>query len=259
MTTRDTPWLAGTPCWVDNMSTNGDAARAFYSGLFGWTAEPGPPEAGGYSVATVEGHKVAGIMPAAELPHPPVWTTYLATDNAAETCEKITAAGGALLQPAMDVMDLGVMAVAQDPTGAIFGIWESKAHTGFHLANEPGTVIWNEVLTRDVDAAKAFYASVFGYTLGSFGEMTDYAIIEVDGSGVGGIGEIREGTPAAVPPHWKAYFNVANTDESVEKAVALGGTVLMAAQDMPYGRHAEILDPNGAVVALLQNPEAAAE
>lgn len=254
MTTRDTPWLAGTPCWVDNMSTNGDAARAFYSGLFGWTAEVGPPEAGGYSVATIDGKNVAGIMAEAELPHPPVWTTYLATENAAETCAKITAAGGTLLQPAFDVMDIGTMAIAADPTGAIFGIWEAKLHTGFQLANEPGAVVWNEVLTRDVDAAKAFYASVFGYTYGSFGDMGGYSVIEVDGQGVGGIGELPADEPAEMPAVWRTYFSVANCDESTAKAVELGGTVAMQPTDMPYGRHADVIDPNGAVIALLQNP-----
>jgi len=239
------------------MSTDGDAARAFYSGLFGWTAEAGPPEAGGYTVATIDGHAAAGIMAEAELPHPSVWTTYLATDNAAETCEKITAAGGTLLQPAFDVMDVGIMAVAQDPTGAIFGIWQSKLHTGFGIANEPGSVIWNEVVTRDIAAAKAFYVSVFGYTFTEFEGMGGYNSIEVDGTGVGGLGGIPDSWPAQTPAHWRTYFNVANCDESTEKAVALGATVTMPPTDMPYGRHADLIDPNGAVFALLQNPPSA--
>ena len=258
MTTRDTPWAPGTPCWVDNMSTDGAAARAFYSGLFGWTAEEGPAEAGGYSVATLDGRNVAGLMAEAELQHPPVWTTYLATADSAATCEKITAAGGTLLQPNMDVMGLGNMAIAQDPTGAIFGIWEAKVHTGFQLANEPGSVTWNEVLTRDVDAAKAFYADVFGYTFTEFGGM-GYFVIEVDGNGVGGLGGIPGSMPDEVPAHWRTYFNVADCDASTEKAVSLGATVLMPPTDMPYGRHADIMDPNGSVLALLKAPEAAAE
>ena len=239
------------------MSTQPDAARAFYIGLFGWAAEPGPPETGGYTVGTLDGKNIAGLMGAEELPHPSVWTTYLATDDAAQTCEKITAAGGTLLQPAMDVMDLGVMAVATDPTGAVFGIWQSKIHTGFQLANEPGSVIWNEVLTRDLEAAKEFYTSVFGYTFTTFPDMGGYSSIEVDGNGVGGLGGFPPGVPDDVPPHWRAYFNVADCDASTEKAVSLGATVVMAPTDMPYGRHADLIDPTGAAFALLQNPPSA--
>ena len=254
MTTRDTPWPAGTPCWVDNMSTDDSTARAFYSGLFGWTAEAGPAEAGGYSVATLDGKNVAGIMGAEQLDHPAVWTTYLATEDSAATCDKITANGGTILQPNMDVMGLGNMAVAADPTGAVFGIWEAKQHTGFQLANEPGSVVWNEVVTRDVDAAKAFYAAVFGYTFTAFDEMGGYNSIEVDGSGVGGLGGMPDEWPAEVPAHWRVYFNVADCDESTAKAVSLGARVAMPPTDMPYGRHADLTDPNGSPFALLQNP-----
>jgi len=241
------------------MSTNVDAANAFYTDLFGWDIQVGPEETGGYGVATKDGKNVAGTMGAPELPHPPVWTTYLATEDTAKTCEAITAAGGTVLQPAMDVMDLGVMAVAMDPTGATFGVWQSKAHTGFQLANEPGGVIWNEQLSRDADAAKAFYAEVFGYTYGSMGDDESYSMIEVDGNTVGGIGAMPEGIPADVPPHWRAYFSVEDADAAAEKAAALGGKVLSAPQDMPYGRHADIADPNGAMLAILQNPVAPAE
>jgi predicted enzyme related to lactoylglutathione lyase len=238
------------------MSTNVAAANAFYASLFGWAVEVGPAETGNYGLAKKDGKNVAGTMGAGELPHPAVWTTYLATDDAAATCEAITAAGGTVVSPPMDVMDLGVMAVATDPTGATFGIWQARAHTGFQLANEPGAVIWNEQLSRDLDAAKAFYSAVFGYTYGKMGDDDSYAMIEVDGNTVGGIGAMPAEIPAGVPPHWRAYFSVENADAAAEQVASLGGKVLSQPQDMPYGRHADIADPNGAMLAILQNPPA---
>jgi predicted enzyme related to lactoylglutathione lyase len=252
MTTRDTPWPPGTPCWVDNMSTDAAAAREFYTELFGWSIEVGGEETGGYGLAKVEGHNVAGIMGTDALPHPPVWTTYLATADCAATCEAITAAGGTVVSPTMDVMDLGAMAVAIDPTGATFGLWQAKAHTGVELANEPGALTWNEQMSRDYEAAKAFYAAVFGYTYTEIGDGGfQYASIEVDGNTVGGLGGLPADVPAQVPAHWRAYLAVADTDVAVAQALALGGAVLSPPVDMPYGRHADIADPNGAAITVI--------
>ena len=144
-------------------------------------------------LADIGGRAVAGLggMPGG-MEHPPVWTTYLATDDAAATAAQITAAGGQVVAPPMDVMDLGVMAIAQDPTGATFGIWQSKSHTGVELANDTGTLTWNELMTRDYAAAKDFYATVFGYTYADMGaDGFEYSVIEVDGNTVGGLGGCR--------------------------------------------------------------------
>src|SRR6185437_7808906 len=132
MTERDTAWPVGTPCWVDLMTPDLDAARLFYEQLFGWHLTDLGPDAGGYLMAGVGGKQVAGLGPQQEgqAGHPAVWTTYLATDDAAATCEAISKAGGQVFLPAMDVMGSGVMAVAADPTGAVFGLWEAKTHTG---------------------------------------------------------------------------------------------------------------------------------
>src|ERR1022692_3235453 len=95
MVLRDTPWPAGTPCWVDLGTDDPAKAKAFYSALFGWDTQDGPPEAGGYVMCEIDGKPVAGLGPKmgpAEVPS--TWTTYLATDEADATAAKITAAGG---------------------------------------------------------------------------------------------------------------------------------------------------------------------
>ncbi|MCU1656759.1 MAG: glyoxalase [Pseudonocardiales bacterium] len=254
MTVRDTPWPAGTPCWVDLMTTDIDAATRFYEQLFGWQVTVGAPETGGYVMAEIDGRSVAGLGPMQPgMEHPPVWTTYLASDDVAATTDKISGAGGTVVQPPFDVLDIGVMCVAQDPTGGTFGVWQGKSHFGVQIANEPNTLSWNELLTRDYDAAKNFYASVFGYTYTELGdENFQYATIEVDGNTVGGIGSMPPDVPAQMPPHWRVYFAVDDTDAAIAKAVQLGGTVLRPAQDMPYGRWGDVADPQGAMFSLIK-------
>ncbi|PZS25166.1 MAG: glyoxalase [Pseudonocardiales bacterium] len=254
MTERDTAWPAGTPCWVDLMTTDVDAAKRFYGPLLGWALNDGSPETGGYVLADIGGRNVAGLMgmqPGME--HPPVWTTYLATDDAAATAAQITAAGGQVVAPAMDVMGLGVMAVAQDPTGATFGIWQAKEHTGVQLANETGTLTWNELMTRDYPAAKRFYATVFGYTYTDMSsDGFEYSTMEVDGNTVGGIGGLPAEVPLEVPAHWRVYFAVDDADASVAAVSQAGGSVLRPAADMPYGRHADVADAQGAMFCVIK-------
>lgn len=251
MPTRDIPFAPGTPCWVDLMTPDADMARNFYAGLFGWKFEIGDENTGFYSMASVDGHQVAGIGQF-QMEHPSVWTTYLATADADATSEAITRAGGTVVQPAMDVLDAGRMVVAQDPTGATFGLWQAGSHIGTALYNEPNAITWNELLTRDYPAAQQFYGDVFGY---SYTEMGDgefrYSTVEVDGVTVGGLGTLPAELPADVPPHWLCYFRVDDVDAAVDTAVSLGGSVQRPAADMPYGRHAGLADPAGAGFAVI--------
>lgn len=253
MTIRDTPWPAGTPCWVDLMTTDQPAAREFYAGLFGWDIEVGGEETGHYGMASVGGRNVAGIGGMMGMEHPPVWNTYLATPDVDGTCKSAESAGGSVLGPPMDVMEFGRMAFVQAPGGGVFGLWQAGTHLGAALANEPGSFTWNEFMTRDYEGAKEFYAKVFGYTYTviSEGEF-NYSTIEVDGNTVGGIGELPAGVPEQVPPHWRIYFAVDDCDATVAKAVELGGAKLSEPMDTPYGRQAELADPQGARFLIIQ-------
>ena len=157
----------------------------------------------------------------------------------------------------MDVFDAGRMTVALDPTGAAFGVWQAKEHIGAQLANDPGTMNWNECQTRDAAAAGAFYEAVFGVEVKAF-PMAEgrppYHVIHVDGRGVAGIFELGEDL-ADVPPNWSTIFAVADHDETVAQAQELGATVLMQGMDLPeIGRLAVLQDPTGAVFQILQPP-----
>jgi uncharacterized protein len=253
MVTRDTAWPAGTPCWVDLGVDDIARARAFYSALFGWQIPAGPPEAGGYSIGEVNGGQVAGIGPKmGPAGMPTVWTTYLATDDADETAERIAAADGHLIVEPFDVMDAGRMAMASDPGGAVFGIWQAGAHIGAQLANTPGALIWNENMSRSFDGNKAFYRAVFGYTYSDIaaGDFR-YATIDLDGRTVGGIGEIGAGQPPEAPAHWSAYFAVDDTDAAAAKVTQLGGSVIAPPLDTPYGRMAVVSDDQGGVFSVM--------
>jgi len=255
MTTRDNPWNAGTPCWVDLMSPDLDGSRDFYGGLFGWEFDIGSAEFGGYTMCRMGDRFVAGLGPVMQPGHPTVWTTYLATDDVSATAERIAAAGGEVLTPPMEVAGVGHMLVARDATGGTFAAWQSGEHHGFGLANEPGSVVWNEFLTRDFAGAQKFYAQVEGY---SYDDMSNddghYAMFKVGDDVAGGIGDMPPGVPDQVPSFWNVYFNVADTDTTVAKAVELGGTVAVPATDMPYGRFANLVDPQGGAFSILRQP-----
>lgn len=251
MVTRDTAWSPGTPCWVDLGVTDIPKARAFYSSLFGWKIQDTGPESGGYCMCEIDGQPVAGIG-ASQGDMPIFWTTYLASENADETAAKIKAAGGQLMMDPFDVMDVGRMFMAVDPGGAFFGVWQAKAHTGVRLANEPGSLIWSENMSRNYEANKAFYGSVFGYHFGDIGaEGMNYSTLDIEGRPVGGIGEIGSEQPTHTPASWGTYFAVADTDVAVAMVAELGGGLIAPAWDSPYGRMAVVSDDQGAVFSLM--------
>jgi uncharacterized protein len=153
----------------------------------------------------------------------------------------------------MQVMDQGSMAVFADPTGAVFCAWQAGAHKGAEMANQPVSFCWNELHTRDLGAAKAFYSKIFGYGLKSnpMPDGGEYAELEVAGRSVAGATGMQ-GMPAQVPPYWLVYFAVGNTDETLKKAQELGAKVMAPAMDIPQGRMGVLTDPQGAAFAVIQ-------
>lgn len=246
------PYQPGTPCWADLVAPDQQAALDFYARFLGWTGEIGPPETGGYSVCTLKGKPVAGIMSAQAMqdqPSPPtVWTTYLSGSDASATERAITLAGGNVLMPTTDVMDLGRMLMASDPTGAAFGVWQPKDFAGAGIVNEPGAIIWNELNTTDKDVASAFYSSALGIEAAPMPDVKDYFALNVDGRTVGGLRSVDK---PEVPSHWLVYFHVDDADRAVATAAEAGGSVLQAPFDMEVGRIAVLRDPQGAPFAII--------
>ncbi|MCX5387451.1 VOC family protein [Streptomyces sp. NBC_00083] len=249
------PYATGTPCWVDLMAKDQQAALDFYRDLFGWQGKPGPAEFGGYAVCELHGRAVAGIGPtmAAEgMPEAPtVWTNYLASTDAQATQEAIVSAGGTLMVPTMDVGNLGRMLVAADPQGAVFGIWQPGEFFGAQVVNETGALVWNELHTSDVPAATAFYGEAFGIEIEPLDGADSYWEMRVGGRAVGGV-TLLDNDPPGTPAHWLAYFAVDDTDSTLDTLVKRGGTVIAPAFDMMAGRMAVVADPQGAPFAMIK-------
>ncbi|MEW1657432.1 MULTISPECIES: VOC family protein [unclassified Streptomyces] len=249
------PYPPGTPCWVDLAAPDQKAAIDFYADLLGWSGEVGPPEAGGYAVCTLNGKPVAGIMAAVAMgdqPAPPtVWTTYLASADAEATQRSVASAGGTVLMPVMDVMSLGRMFIAADPTGAVFGVWQPVDFPGAGIVNEPGALIWNELNTTERSAASAFYKAAFGIESAAAEGIEHYNTLQVAGHPVGGVQPMPEHLPADTPSHWLTYFAVPDTDAAVAKVLKAGGSTIVEPFDMVVGRIAVLTDPQGAVFALI--------
>ena len=258
MPTRETAPI-GSPCWVDLMTSDTDRSRAFYCQLFGWTAEEPAEEFGGYFNFAKDGVRIAGCManrPGSGVPD--VWSVYLATDDARKTVDATVAHGGQILVSAMDVGDLGTMAVVSDPDGAAIGVWQPGSYQGFGVLGEPGTPSWFELHTRDYQAAVAFYREVFGWNTHVLSDTPEfrYTTLKQGEGWLAGIMDAAGILPDGVPAHWSVYFGVEDTDAALAKIVDLGGSILMAAEDTPYGRLAAAADPTGAAFKLVGANEA---
>jgi predicted enzyme related to lactoylglutathione lyase len=258
-----TSYQEGVPSWVDLMTSDPEGARAFYGGLFGWEFDISSDEnTGNYAMAQVRGKRVAGMSgestPAGT---PTVWTTYFATDDVDKAVARIREHGGTVMMEPMSVLDSGRLAIAADPAGAVFGLWQAGTHSGAELVNEPGAVIWNELATRDLATAADFYAGVLGLTwesadTGAGGPA--YRTMHVGGAMAGGALQMDDSWGPELPAHWTVYFGVQDTDAAVARVSELGGTVQVPPTDSPHGRFAVVSDPHGGVFTVISTEAAEA-
>jgi predicted enzyme related to lactoylglutathione lyase len=264
--------VPGVPCWIDTSQPDPEAAVTFYGGLFGWDFEDAmPPDSDGkYFIARLRGGDVAAVGSQPEgAPPMAVWNTYVWVESADETASKVQDAGGRVLMEPFDVMQAGRMAVFTDPEGAAFCVWQAKEHRGAQIVNEPGSLNFNGLNTRDPEGASAFYGSVFGWeTLGLEGgagmwrlpgygdfleqsnpglreRMAEMGAPEGFEDVVAALNPIAD-DPADAPPHWSVTFTVDDADATAERAAELGGQVLVPPFDAPWVRMTVITDPQGA-------------
>jgi predicted enzyme related to lactoylglutathione lyase len=250
-----TAYAPGTPIWVDLGSPDVAASARFYEQLFGWRYEDMGEEAGHYHMFFQDGAMVAAAGPLQSPQQPPAWTTYILTDNAEAVAKKVTDNGGQVLMAPFAVMDQGTMGIFMDPAGGAFAVWQADKMPGAGLFNTPVSLGWNELHSRNLDAAKTFYPAVFGWGVhvNEMEGMGPYIEWQVNGRTVGG-GQGMDMEPEGIPSYWLVYFTVANADDIVKRAQELGGKVLAPAMDIPQGRIAILTDPQGATFGLFQNP-----
>jgi predicted enzyme related to lactoylglutathione lyase len=243
-----TSFIAGAPVWLDLGSSDVDRSTAFYTGLFGWQAVSGGPEAGGYGFFERDGQRIGGYGPLM----PPgatdgAWTPYFGTPDADAAAKAVEQAGGTVRVPPTDVMEHGRMAQFTDPAGAKYAVWQPGATSGFDVANVANSLSWVELHTTDGPAALAFYSATLGWSVEDMpiGDGMVYHVVSTGGSD-GAFGGVMAmpGLPAVL---WRPYFEVEDCDAAVARATGLGASVLMPAQTMPdVGRMAELTDPLGA-------------
>ncbi|MEV4611299.1 VOC family protein [Kitasatospora sp. NPDC049258] len=239
----------GAPCWVQLATVDPDAAKAFYTELFGWRVEEDPrPEAGGYCTLLLGQAPAAGLTPVQQPEQPTAWSVSFATKDADAAAAKVVAAGGRVLMEPSEVFDLGRFAVVADPAGAVFSLWQARAFDGQAVADEPGSLGWVELTTRAVHQSKEFYPRVFGWSV-TVGEM--YTQWGIAGRDFGGMADMADQFPDDTPPYWMPYFAVADVDRTAERAAALGASVLLPPTEVPDGpRLAVLKDQQGAVFGI---------
>ncbi|MER6162092.1 VOC family protein [Streptomyces sp. NPDC001868] len=239
----------GVPCWVDAQLPDVEAGKRFYGELFGWTFKVAPGD-GAHEVwaypeaaepADAAETPLAAIAPKPDGRLPTVWTVHFATPDAVALTARITAAGGQVITPPTPVGTLGTAALATDPEGAVFALWQAAAHTGFGRRHEPGTFVWAELYTRDTEAANSFYAHLFHDALFGPDAAPDF-----------GRATLTDVFPAEMPPHFLVHFGTEDCEAALGTVSRLGGRVQVPPFDTSYGNVAVVTDNQGASFALLE-------
>lgn len=252
-----TSYEPGTPSWIDLATTDLAAAKAFYGGLFGWTHTDVPSPEGAYTMFSKEGALVAAAYQMGsdmvDSSIPPHWATYITVANLEATLSKVAAAGGTVVQPPHEIPGSGRMAAVQDPSAAVFALWEPHGHIGAQRANEPGTLVWNELQNYDTDAAMRFYEAVLGWTAvtgqGPTGEYTSFMLNDRPVAGMMAI----QAEWGPVPPNWSVYLGVEDAQQACNYAAENGGRVEVPPMEIPdTGTFALLQDPQGAYFYALQ-------
>ncbi len=252
---------AGAPCWADLWTSDVEESRRFYSRLFDWEAQEPDPTYGGYFMFTRQGSPIAGAMGSmGDQQADDTWKPYLCAEDMTASLEKVQAAGGQVIVPAMPVGELGVQAVVQDPTGAVVGLWQPGAFQGFAVLGEHGSPSWFELHTADHPRAVAFYRDVLDVELQPVADTDDFRYWTFRSPGTeddaGGIMDSRAWVaPGAAA--WSIYWEVDDVDAALDRVKELGGTVVHGRDDTPWGPMAEATDPAGARFKLRTSPEVA--
>jgi hypothetical protein len=248
----------GTFSWTDLNTTDQEAAKAFYSGLFGWEITDMPAGEGVvYSMAGIGGKWVGAISPQPQQQRdagvPPAWNSYVTVTDVDATAARAGELGATVHAPPFDVMEAGRMAVVQDPQGAWFLLWQPNQHIGAGLVNAPGALCWNELGSPDPDGSAKFYGDLLGWTTEPMegGDMPYLVVKTADGHTNGGI---RPPMPPGTPPFWLVYFATEDLDATLAKVSELGGNMLMGNTDIGIARIGVVQDPQGAVFALYMGP-----
>ena len=253
----------GSFSWSELMTSDPATAAEFYANLLGYDIETMAMDQGPYLLLKLADAPKAGVMGLPDPNIPPNWGFYVTVDDVDVSAEKAKELGANQVFPTMEV-GVGRVTAFTDPQGAYFSII-TYSYPDMEGAPEPnfadaftthGAFSWFELRTPDIEAAKAFYTALFGWTFEDWptGDTT-YLTIKVGDVGIGGL---IPPPPPGMPPHWGAYITVDDAD-SVAAAASAAGATIHASMDIPtVGRIHVIGDPQGAVVSVVKYVEPAA-
>jgi uncharacterized protein len=238
----------GTFSWSDLTTPDAQASKDFYGTLFGWEFEDNPiPDDGVYVMATIDGRAAAAMFETTE--RHPAWASYVTVDDVEAATERARVLGANVFADPFDVMDAGRMSTIQDPTGAVFCLWQPGRAIGAEVVNGPGALSLNQLNTSDPEAAERFYGELFGWRFEKVPDTeTPYWGIYRGDRVNGGMMPLPPGAP--MPSHWLVYFGTDDVDADAEQTGSAGGTVMVPPRDVPGGRILVGQDPQGAVFAV---------
>jgi uncharacterized protein len=246
---RDT-YAPGTFCWADLGTSDAEAAKAFYTRVFGWETVDNPAgDAGMYTTFRLEGRDVAALYEMGEEERKtlrPHWSSYVSVDDVDVLAPRVRELGGEILAEPFDVESSGRMSVLRDPTGALLHLWQPREQRGAGRVNDPGCMCWNELASPDPPRARDFFGELLGWTVEP--EESGYGIIRLDGELNGGMRTLQDGEPT----HWLVYFTVESCDDALAEIAEAGGSVIAGPLQTPVGRVAAVSDPQGAAFALYE-------
>jgi predicted enzyme related to lactoylglutathione lyase len=235
---RAPQYTEGVPCWLDAQLADVEAGKRFYGELLGWSFEESH---GGTVRARLGGEPVAGLERKTDGRLPTVWTVYFATPDAHALSRRIMAAGGQVVTAPAPVGDLGVAALATDPEGAVFGLWQPGRLQGFGVRHEVGAFVWAELYARDTGAANAFYGGLFHDALFGPDAEPDF-----------GRAPLTDLFAAQMPPHFLVHFRVADCAAALAEVRRLGGRIQAGPFGASYGTVGVVSDDQGASFAVLE-------
>ena len=242
-----TSYPPGTFSWAELATSDADAAKAFYTNVFGWEYRDNPiPDGSVYSTALRDGKDVAALFASEQPPH---WNCYVTVESADASAARAGELSATIAAEAFDVMDVGRMAVIIDPVGAALCLWEPKTHIGASLVNTPGSMTWNDLITPDPELSAQFYGDLFGWTTEEVEGGNGYRVIRNGERENGGMMPL-DPRMGATPPNWMPYFGHEDVERLVTEVADWGGQVFNGPMKMWEGTIAVLGDPQNAAFAV---------
>lgn len=241
--------------WYDLMTTDTAAAARFYGEVVGWKTQDASQAGASYTLFTVDGVGVAGLMPIPPgVTAPPVWMGYIAVEDVDASAAQIEKAGGAIHRPPTDVPGIIRFAVVADPQGAVFLVAKGLGAQPMPVLGErtPGAIGWRELYAGEWQTAFAFYETMFGWTKADAIDMGPMGIYQLFATGAEPVGGMMTKPPVIPKPYWGYYFNVEGIAAAAARVTAAGGQIVMGPTEVPGPMWVvQCMDPQGAHFALV--------